>query len=78
MYNSVVLVYIINFWISYFKFFIKNLFFIFWLCHAACGILVSWPGIEPAPPALEAQSLNHWTMREVAPNQFLNPLFFFF
>ena len=24
----------------------------------------SRPGIEPAPPALEAQSLNHWTTRE--------------
>ena len=23
------------------------------------------PGIEPAPPALEAWSLNHWTTREV-------------
>ena len=27
--------------------------------HAACGILVLPPGIEPVPPALEAQSLNH-------------------
>ena len=31
----------------------------------ACGILVLWPGIEPRPPALEAQSPNHWTTREV-------------
>ena len=23
--------------------------------------LVPQPGIEPEPPALEAQSLNHWT-----------------
>ena len=23
------------------------------------------PGIEPVPPALQAQSLNHWTTREV-------------
>ena len=30
----------------------------------AYGILVPQPGIEPTPPALEAQSLNHWT-REV-------------
>ena len=72
MYSSLVLVYIINFWISYFK------FFIFWLCHAACGILVTWPGIEPAPPALEAQSLNHRTTREIAPDQFLNIYLFFF
>ena len=31
----------------------------------ACGILVPQPGIKPMPPALEAQSLNHWTTREV-------------
>ena len=30
---------------------------------AACGILVSWPGIEPVF-CLEAQSLGHWA-REV-------------
>ena len=27
--------------------------------------LTSWPGIELRPPALGAQSLNHWTTREV-------------
>ena len=27
--------------------------------------LVSWPGIEPRPPAWAAWSLNHWTSREV-------------
>ena len=37
----------------------------FWPHHAACGILAPCPGIEPAPSALEAQSLNHWTTREV-------------
>ena len=31
----------------------------------ACGILVPRPGIEPVPPAVEAQSLNHWTTREI-------------
>ena len=31
----------------------------------ACGILVPWPGIEPVPPAVEAQSPNRWTAREV-------------
>ena len=35
----------------------------------AYGILVPQPGIEPAPPALEGQSLNHWTTRE-APETF--------
>ena len=39
-------------------------FLFFWPCHAACGILVQ-PGIKPMPPALGAQSLNHWTTREV-------------
>ena len=34
-------------------------------CHVARGILIPPPGIEPVPPALEAQSLNHWTAREV-------------
>ena len=27
--------------------------------------LVPWPGMEPGPPALGAQSLSHWTTREV-------------
>ena len=38
----------------------------------ACGILVPRPGIEPAPPALEAQSLNHWTAREAPQASFEN------
>ena len=36
--------------------------------HAVCGILlitVLQPGTEPFPSALGAQSLNHWTAREV-------------
>ena len=33
----------------------------FFFGHAACGIFVPWPGIEPAPPA----PLNHWTARKV-------------
>ena len=31
----------------------------------ACGILVPQAEIEPACPALEAQSLNYWTAKEV-------------
>ena len=31
----------------------------------ACGVLVPWSGMEPPPPAMEAQSLNHWTTKEV-------------
>ena len=30
----------------------------------ACKILVPQPVIKPGPPAVEAQSLNHWTTRE--------------
>ena len=39
------------------------LIFIFWLCRTACGTLVPWAGIEPAPSALEGQRLNHWATR---------------
>ena len=38
-----------------------------------CGLLVPRPGIEPAPPALEAQSLNHWTAREILDQSLLIP-----
>ena len=31
----------------------------------ACGNLVPQPGFEPIPPAVEAQSLSHWTSREI-------------
>ena len=31
----------------------------------ACGILVPWPEAKPTFPEVEAQSLNHWTAREV-------------
>ena len=38
--------------------------FLFFGCDA-CGILVPWPGMKPTPPALEVQSLNHWSARQV-------------
>ena len=41
--------------------------FCVWPQHAACGLLVPHPGIEPTTLVLEAQSLNHWTTREVLP-----------
>ena len=40
-------------------------FFFFLLSQEACEILVSQPGIEHTPPALEAQSPNHWSTKEV-------------
>ena len=49
-------------WFSCASFF---LLFPLWLPWAACGIFVPQPGIEPMYPGLEAQSLNHWTAREV-------------
>ena len=44
--------------------FLFVLFYLF-IGHAACGILVLQPGFEPMPLPLGAQSLNHWTTREV-------------
>ena len=53
--------------------------FYFWPCPCgvhcvACGILVPQPGIEPVPPALGAQSLNHGTAREVPMVEFLDAI----
>lgn len=39
--------------------------FSFWPHCAACGILVLWPGTEPAPPAVEVRSLNHQAESQV-------------
>ena len=44
----------------------KTAFPFFFGC--ACGILVPWSGI---PPAVEAQTLNHWTTREAPKLYFL-------
>ena len=33
--------------------------------HMAGRVLVPWPGIEPVASAVDAQSLHHWTNREV-------------
>ena len=43
-------------------------YFIFWLHHTACRILVPQPGIEPMALAVEARSLSHWTTRKVQDN----------
>ena len=64
--------------------FIRWLFLLIWtllLSHfMTCGILALWPGIEPTTLALEAQSLKHWTAREVLRSlsifsSFLNNIF---
>ena len=51
--------------------FLNYLFiFAFWLPRMACGILVSWSGIELTAAALEAWSFNHWTPRGVLDSHF--------
>ena len=43
-----------------------------WKCLTSCNFFhhtascawLPWPGTEPAPPAVEAQSLDHWTARK--------------
>ena len=42
----------------------SHLKFFFWLCHLTCRVIVPWPGFEPWPKAVKAQSPNHWTARE--------------
>ena len=48
------------------SFILKTVFFFFGPHLTACGILVLQPGIRPTPPAMWAQSLNHWTVTEVS------------
>ena len=54
-------------YISVCKFSVFSLvhFFFLWPCHATRGILVPWPEIEPTPPVMKVQNLNHWTFRQV-------------
>ena len=50
-------------------------FFFFFFGHAACGILVPQPGIKSTSPAMEQQSLTHWTAREVPYNLLIRHFF---
>ena len=55
--------------------------FVFWggyFLTVPHGILVPWLGIEPVSHVVEAQSLNHWTTREVPTLSHLLLLFIFF
>ena len=53
-------------WVSILCCQINGFFFFFPPPHCvAYGLLVPWPVIKPETPAVEAQSLNHWTTREV-------------
>ena len=38
---------------------------VLWPCCTTCGVSVPGWGMEPTPPALEVQSLNHWIPREL-------------
>ena len=49
----------------FFFFFLMNCIYFLAVPYSTCGILVSRPGIQPTPPALEVWSPNHWTTREV-------------
>lgn len=53
----------------YFLNFIKK---IFWPRHVAFRILVPNPGSKPHAPAVEAQSINHWSIRKFPPPPLLN------
>ena len=47
--------------------FFKKIFIYLPVQVLSCGMwgLVPPPGIKPQPPALRAQSLSHWTTREI-------------
>ena len=62
----------IAFFASFLLFSLLVFFFSFWLYCVACQILVLPPGIKPGPPAVEAQSPNHWTAREFPPLLFFD------
>ena len=44
---------------------------LFWLCCVACGILISWPGMEPQTQQWKCR-VDHWTTREF-PTWLLGP-----
>ena len=47
--------------------FLKIIIFLsFFHAMQAHGMLFPSPGTEPAPPALAAQSLSHWTTRKIS------------
>ena len=50
---------------------------LFWPHRVGCGTLIPWPRIEPMPPAVQVQSLNHGTIREFPVLNFLCQWFHF-
>ena len=55
----------LNFILSELWFVLFCFVFCFLTAHHGSEILLPQPVMEPKPPPLEAQSLNHWTSREV-------------
>lgn len=45
--------------------------FFFWLCHRARGILVPQRGLQPVPPAIEAQDHQGSPCKDVFENDFM-------
>ena len=58
------------YWVFQASFFCCRFFVVCLFWWHVGGILVPQPEIEPVPPAVEAQSLNPWTAREVPPASF--------
>ena len=52
---------------------VRILFFIFWLYHTVCRILVPNQGLNLGPSLMSAPSPNHWTPREFPESGDANP-----
>ena len=66
--------------VTFYFYFVFNLliYLTAWGLSYSTWDLVPWPGSEPRPPALEAQSLSHWTTREVPLGDFLKIFIYLF
>ena len=47
-------------------------FFLNFFVWLACGILFSWPGIEPGPLAVKAWSPNHWVAWKISTSPYFS------
>ena len=41
------------------------IYYYYFGCSRAGGVLDPWPGMDPSPPSVEVDGLNHWTTTEV-------------
>ena len=74
---SLSLFHVVHIRITFFFFLFKFHFILFWPHCTACGILVTWPGIEPGPLAGKAWSPNRRTTREFPESPFKKYLFIY-